>query len=303
MGGTGGVMMPAGGGDGCGAGCSSGGCGGCGAPAYRTVCVTEYRPECYTTTRTAYRNECHTETYTAYRTECTAECRTRTVTVNRMVPETHTEYRTQCVSVPCVENRTCMEAHWTCTPCTHMVTKWEDHGHYECHEEVCGPTMMDRMRKCFRKNDCCDECEPVRTRTVRCWVPCKVCVEVPVTTYERHCEMVPVTHQVTVCHTEQRQVAVQVCSYRCVPECHNETYTVMVPHQVAYQACRTVSTCVPYQETVTCTRMVPYTVEKQVPVECGGCCSAQTSCCGGHKGKGWGGGMLAGWRKGGGCCD
>ena len=135
-----------------------------------------------------------------------------------------------------------------------------------------------------------------------CWVPCKVCVEVPVSTYERHCEMVPVTRQVTVCHTEQRQVSVQVCTYKCVPECHNETYTVMVPHQVAYQACRTFTTCVPYQETVTCTRMVPHTVEKQVPVECG--CAAPTTCCSGGGGhKGWSGGMFAGWRKGGGCCD
>jgi hypothetical protein len=49
----------------------------------------------------------------------------------------------------------------------------------------------------------------------------------------------------------------------------------MVRRLVPCQSTRTVVTCVPHQETVTCCRMVCRTVEKKVP--CAPCC--ETHCC------------------------
>jgi hypothetical protein len=264
---------------------------GCGAPAaeccapqFRTVCCTEWVPEPYQCTRTCYHTEYRQQTSTTWRCEYTPEQRTRTYTVCKMVPEVRTEWRTVCVSVPCVEQRTVMKAHWTCKPVVHMVTKWEDHGHYECHMVPCKPSCRDRLKKCFHHNDCCEDCcQPMKE--VRCWVPCKVCVQCPVTTYQRCCEYVPVTCNVTTCRTELRKEACQVTCCHPVTECRTETCTVMVPHQVAVPCTRTVAVCVPSQETVTLTRLVPHTVQKQVPVTpCGNeapCCEAQT--CGHHK--------------------
>ena len=139
---------------------------GCGAPAteccapqFRTVCCTEWVPEAYQCTRTCYRTECRQETYTTWRTECTPEQRTRTYTVCRMVPEVRTEWRTVCVRVPCVEERTVMKTRTVCVPVTTVSRKCEDHGHYECREVPCGPSLHDRMKKhLHHKKDCCDPC-------------------------------------------------------------------------------------------------------------------------------------------------
>ncbi|HJT75708.1 MAG TPA: hypothetical protein VJ739_00750 [Gemmataceae bacterium] len=266
----------------CGAPCGSD-CGApaCCAPAFRTVSCTEWRPETYQTTRTVYRTECHQEAYTAYRCEMATEVRTRTCTSYQMVPEVRTEVRNVCVCVPCVETRTVMQQHWTCKPVTCMVTKWEDHGHYECHEVPCRESLCSRLKKRMHHHDCCEECcAPPPMKTVRCWVPCKVAVQVPCTHMERTCEYVPTTCQVTTYKHEVRQESYQVTCCKCVPVTHTENYTVCVPHQVAYQAYRTVAVCVPHQEVVTCTRLVPCTVTKQVPVT--ECCHEETMCCG-HK--------------------
>jgi hypothetical protein len=241
--------------------------GDCCAPAFRTVCCTEWRPETYLATRVCNRTEYRQETYTAYRCEYVPEVRTRTYTVCRSVPEVHTEWRTHCVSVPCVETRTVMKPCWTCVPVTHMVCKTEDHGHYECREVCCRPSLCSRVRKCF-SHDCCDDCCPPPTKTVQVWVPCKVTVQVPVTHMQRVCEYRPVTCTVTTCRHDVRREAYQVTTCRMVPECRTENYTVMVPRQVAVPCTRTVPVCVPYTETVTLTRMVPVTVQKQVPVAC-----------------------------------
>jgi hypothetical protein len=112
-------------------------------------------------------------------------------------------------------------------------------------------------------------------KTVKVWVPQMVWVEKPVTTVRRVCEQRPVTCKVTVYRTERREQTVQVTHWRCVPEERTQTYTVMNVRSVPYQATRTVKVCVPQTETVTLTRMVPRTVQKQVPVEV---CSAPTSC-------------------------
>jgi hypothetical protein len=64
-----------------------------------------------------------------------------------------------------------------------------------------------------------------------------------------------------------QQQTVRVCCYRCVNELKTETFTVMVPK------------CVPVQETVTCCRIVPRTVVKQV-ASCNPCETCCTPCCG-----------------------
>jgi hypothetical protein len=190
-----------------------------------------------------------------------------------MVPEVRTVTRTECVCVPSVEQRTVMTTHVSYKPVTRMCRRCVDRGHYECREVPCGPSFGERLRalchrhkKCGCESECNECCAPPRTKTVKCWVPCKVWEEYPVTTCQRVCESVPVTCNVTVHHYQTRQVPCQVTCMKCVPESHAETYQVCVPHQVAYQATRTVCVCVPHQETYTATRMVARTVARQVPV-------------------------------------
>jgi hypothetical protein len=251
------------------------------APATRKVCVKEWVPESYQTTRTVCKIEQRQETYTAYRTETVPETRTRTCTVNRLVQETVTKTRNVCVCVPVVEERTVMQTHVSYKPVTKMVSKWEDHGHYECREVECGPSLHDRLKKCFHhRNGCCDSCEPccVRTKTVKVWVPCKVCVQVPVTCCQRVCEQRPVVCKVTTYKTETRTESYPCTITKCIPETKTETYTVNVCRQVPYQATRTICVSVPHTETVTCTRMVCRTVEKEVPCEtaCAAPCCCET---------------------------
>jgi len=243
-------------------------CNPCG-PATRKVCVREWVPETYQCKRTVYKTECKEEEYTAYKCECVPETKTRTV--NKMVQETKTEMRDVCKCVAVVEEKTVMQTHTTCKPVTKMVKKCEDHGHYECKEVECGPTLAERLKKCFHHNDCCDSCEAAcpRTKTVKCWVPCKVWVEKPVTCYERVCEQKPVTCKVTTYKRVTEKVPVQVTCCKCVPT--TETYTCNVMKQVPYKAKRTVTVCVPHEETVTATRMVCRTVEKEVACEAAKC--------------------------------
>jgi hypothetical protein len=250
-------------------------------PATKKVCVKEWVPESYQCKRTVYKTECHEEEYTAYRCETVAETRTRMVC--KTVQETQTVMREVCKSVPVVEQRTVMQTHVTCKPVTKIVKKWEDHGHYECKEVECGPTLSERLHKCFHRKSCDDCCEPCpRTKTVKVWVPCKVCVEKCVTCYERVCEQRPVVCNVTTYKTVREQVPTQVTVCKSVPT--TETYTCNVTRQVPYKAKRTVSRCVPHEETVTATRMVCRTVEKEVPCEttcaapCETCCEKKHHC-------------------------
>ncbi len=271
------------------------------APTYRTVTVTEWVPEHYTATRTVCKTEQAQETYTAYRTECVAQTQTHQVTVYKSVAETHNETRTVCKCVPCYEDRTVMKQVVTCVPETTYTHRCVDKGHWECHEVECGPSLFDRLGKLCRKHDCCEsscgcgecggcgECEPVRTRTERVWVSCKVDECVPCTHMVRHVECVPCTEKVCTFKHVEEQVTVPVTCFKCVPEVVNQTCTVMVPHQVAYQACRTVCHTVPVQETYEACRMVCHTVEKQVACEapcatCGTTCGCETECGCGHHG-------------------
>jgi hypothetical protein len=249
----------------------------CCAPATRTVCVKEWVPEHYQATRTVYSVQCKTEQYTAYRCETVPVQQTRTVTVYKQVAETKTVPRTVCTCVPTCETRTVMKRQVTCVPETKCVTKCVSRGHWECHEVECGPSLSERLHNRCHKDCCGDPCPPPcpRTKTVRCWVPCKEYETHTVTCMKKVVTCVPVTCQVTVNKIVQHTENVQVTCYRCVPEQKVETYTACVQKQVPYQATRTVKVCVPHQETYTACRMVCRTVEKQVPVS--PCC--ETRCC------------------------
>jgi hypothetical protein len=243
----------------------------CCAPAMKTIQVTECVPEKYQVTRTAYKTECKVETYTAYKSVCVPEVRTRVCTVTKKVPVWTEVCRNVCVKVPCVEERTICKKTWTTEQVTTMVCKTVDRGHYECKEVPDHFTdFCNRLKHSCHRHDCCEPCDcpcPAM-KTVKCWVPCKVTEQCPVTHCKRVCVETPCKVQVTVYKTETRQEKHKVCTYQCVPESRTETYTVNVAKCVPYQATRTVNVCVPYQETVTCTRMVSRTVCRQVPVEC-----------------------------------
>jgi hypothetical protein len=201
--------------------------------------------------------------------------------VCKPVYETKTVMQTVCEKVSVCEPRTVMKKCVTYKQVTTCTRKCVDKGHYECREVECGPSLSDRLRKCFHKNDCCEPCCP-KTKTVKVWVPCKVWVEVPHTCCKRCVECVPVTCNVMVCKTVQKQVPCQVttCNYVSTPE--TCTVQVMTMKQVPYQATRTVRVCKPVQESFTATRYVAHTVKKEVPVTtcCTPCC--ETKCGGLH---------------------
>lgn len=247
------------------------------APATQSVCVTEWVPENFTTTQTVYKTVCVPETFTAYKTECVPQTCTRVCTVYKTVPQVQTVVRTVCVATPCVETRTVMKTVVTCKPVTTVTRKCVDMGHYECREVPCHQGCLTKLRN--KHNCCCCEC-CVPMKTVKVWCPNKVWVETPCTTMVRCCECVPCQVQVTVCKMVPKQVTCQVCCYQCVPQQVTQTYTVMVAKCVPYQCTRMVAKCVPCQQTVTCCRMVPRTVVKQVPC-CNTCCTpcCNTCCC------------------------
>ncbi len=144
--------------------------------------------------------------------------------------------------------------------------------------------------KC-KKSDCCDPCNtcaetctPVRTKTVKTWVPCKVWVETPCTKMEKVTECHPEVVTVHTCRKEMKTEMVPVCKTRCIPETHCETYTCNVSRCVPYTATRCVTVCVPVCETYTACRMVCRKVAKEVPVTtccntCDSCGEACDTCC------------------------
>jgi hypothetical protein len=259
-------------------------------------------PETYQAKRTVYKTVCREEKYTAFRTECVPEKRTRTCTVYKTVPEVRTVTRTVTECVPCVEDRVVSKPCYRTVTETHMVKRCVSRGHYECREVPCRRSFRESLgHLCNRGHGCCESsCEcPPPTRTVKVWVSCPVYEDVPVTRCRRVCEYHQEVVKVTTYKRVCREVPTQVTCYRCVPESRVEEYTALVPRQVPYQATRMVSVCVPHEETVTCTRMVPRIVERQVPV-----CEAPcvTECCSG--GSRHHGGRLGGFfNRRSHCCD
>jgi hypothetical protein len=261
-------------------------------PRTCTVWVNEMVQEQYPCTRTTYTKQCRSEEYTAYRTECVPETRTRTCTTYKKVCETVNETRTVCDNVNVCEERTVMRTRTVCKPVTTCTRKCEDHGHYECKEVPCGPSLGERLHKHFgHKSDCCDPCateccEPVRTKTVKCWVPCPTWVEHTCTKMVKSTECYPEVVKVNVCKKVYRTEVVPVTRTRCIPECHQETYTVNVSRCVPYKATRQVEVCVPHTETYMATRCVCKKVAKEVPVVescCESPCCNECDSCGSRK--------------------
>ncbi len=247
------------------------------APAqqFRTICEKVMVPEQYQCTVTTYKVVKSEEKYTAYKTVC--EEQKRTVTVNKMVAETKTEQRTVTVCVPTEVERTTYKTSYVCKQVTEVKHKCVDKGHYECKEVPCGPSVGERLHKLCSRNSCESACEPAcpKTKTAKVWVPCPTYIDVPCTRTVRECVRTPVTCKVTVMKPVQKTEPCQVTKYTCVPE--TKEVTVKVRKCVPYEATRPVCKCVPTTETVTKTRMVCKTVEKQVPVQ--PCESAGNPCC------------------------
>ncbi len=255
------------------------------APAMRTVQVTECVPETYQVRRTVYHTECRQETYTAYRCECVPVVTPQVVTCYKNVSEIKEVVRRVCVNVPCVEERTVMKPCWTTQTVTTYCTKTVDRGHYECREVPSHRAACKaKMHKWHHRHDCCPPPCPPCTKTVKCWVPCKVCEQYPVTKCVKVCTMRPEVVRVCSCRQEWREERCQVTCCRCVPYQVTRQCTTYVTRQVPYQCTRTVSVCVPREEMVTCTRYVTRCVARQVPA-CDNCCV--TTCCSKKHGHRW----------------
>jgi hypothetical protein len=255
------------------------------------VTCTEWVREAYTTKRTVYRMECRTETYDTCRTECVPVCKEQVVTVMKRVPVYTEECRKVCHKVTCYEDRvvnktchktvqeTCMKkqlvrlGHWECKEVTPLFSGlFSGHGH-SCCSSGCSTGCSDGC-----SSSCAPSCAPTRTRKV--WVHCPEYKECPVTVCKKVCVTVPTTCKVAVCKNEWREEKVKVCKFQCVEEKCVKKVTCYERRQVACKATRTVRVCVPHEETVTCCKMVPRTVTRQVPCApaCNNACT--TNSCG-----------------------
>jgi len=255
------------------------------APQYRTITVTECVPETYTVKRTAYKYECRTELVDSFKCVCVPEVRERVCTVVKKVPVVRTECRKVCKTVTCYEDRCVMKTCYQTVQETHCRKHCVRMGHWECRE-----TCSSGHGGLFggHGNNCCDPCASscCKTKTHKVWVHCPEYEERPYTVCKKVCVQVPTTCKVAVCKKVWEDVQVQVCTYQCVTDQRCEKYTVNVTRQVPCKVSRTVRVCVPYEECVTCCRMVPRQKCIQVPVT--PCCetscttSCSTSC--GHRG-------------------
>jgi hypothetical protein len=263
------------------------------------------------------------ETYTAHKWECVPETVTCQVTVNKMVTETVTENRCVTERVPVqktvtVQERvpvqkvvtvmerkpvhktvTVNETVWKKVMVTEMQTKTVTHKVQVPYCETKGPSLSDRLKKCF------DPCYEPCPRTVSGCRTEKVCqtVTCPVTKCKKVAECVPVTKTIctyecvpvtkTVCTYECRPVQKTICTYecvtktvpvtctrtRCVPTVETVTKTVNVRKCVAYQATREVCVMQPVKEKVKVCKMVAKEVEKDVVVGPHGAGACPPVCC------------------------
>jgi hypothetical protein len=238
-------------------------------PTMRTITVTECVPETYQKKITCYRTECKTETYDTFRCETVCEPRERVCTVVKRIPVMKTETRKVCTTQVCYEDRVVMKKCYENQRVTCMVKKCVSRGHWECKEVCKNPGFFERL---------CNPCACPHTTTRKVWVHCPVYQECPVTKCKKVCVQKPVHCKVKVCKQVWKDVQVQVCTYRCEEQKVVQKYNVMVTKKVPVKATRTVRVCVPYEKTVTCTRMVQRQVQRQVPCEVT-CCKPACQPC------------------------
>jgi hypothetical protein len=190
------------------------------------------------------------------------------------VPVMKTETRKVCKNVTVWEDRTVCKKEWKTVQETVCKKELVRLGHWEC-KEVCASGLFGGGHK--HRGDCCDPCATTccapPTRTKKVWVHCPEYCTRNVTVCKKVCVNTPTVCKVAVCKQVWEEAKVQVCTYQCVEEKRVEKYTVMVPKTVNYKATRTVRVCVPYEETVTCTRMVARQVTREVP------CAPAANCC------------------------
>jgi len=240
-------------------------------PKMKTIKVTECVPETYQVKRTAYRVECRQETVDSFRCETVCVPRERVCTVVERVPVMKTETRKVCHYVRTCEERTVMKTCYETRQVTCNVQKCVSRGHWECREVCKQPSCLEKL---------CNPCACPHTVSKKCWVSCPEYVSCPVTKCQKVCVQKPVVCKVNVCKPVWKEEQVQVCSYRCVEKKVTQKYNVTETRKVPCKVTRTVRVCVPYEETVTCCRMVPRVVERQVAECCETtCCSPCRSCC------------------------
>ncbi len=276
------------------------------APAYRSVGCTEMVREAYTTKRTAYKMECRTETYDVCKTECVPVCKERTVCVTKRVPVVKEEIRKVMHNVTVYEDRVVNKTSHKYVKETVMKKQlirlghWESKevpallggiggglggllgGHGHNHGSACADPCKTACPDTAKSNSCPTAC---RTHTVKHWVCCPEYRDCPVTVCKKVCVTEAVKCKVAVCKQECREEKVKVCTYQCVTENVVQKYTAYETKKVTTKATRTVRVCVPYEETVTCYRLVPRAVTPPATTACSptaNCreaCGTNTNCC------------------------
>jgi hypothetical protein len=247
------------------------------APKMRTITVTECCEEKFQTQRTCYRVECQKCVVDGFRTERVCVPVDRVCTVTKRIPVVTCQTRQVCCTQVCYEDRVVMKRCYEYQQVCKTVKKCVSRGHWEC-KTVCYRSLFDHLFHHKSCDPCCTPC--CKTKTKKCWVNCPVYVDCQVMCCQKICVEKPVVCKVKVCKPIIKEVQVQVCTYQCVQEqCVRRCYQT-VCRQVPCQTVCYKKVCVPYTETVWCTRLVPRTREVQVQ-ECAPCtpCCPTTSCC------------------------
>jgi len=227
--------------------------------------------------------------------ECRKVCHKVTVWEERVVNKTSYKY----VQQTCMKKQLVRMGHWECREVSGLFSGignggglFSGHGH-GCCDKGCSTGCGDACGS----NACNNACRPARTRKV--WVHCPEYKECPHTVCKKVAVCEAVKCKVAVCKHEWREEKVKVCTYQCIEEKQTVKYTCYERRQVPCKATRTVRVCVPYEEKVTCCKLVPKTVTRQVPVSnaCGDSCN--TGCC---ERRGWFAGVRERLRHNGDCC-
>jgi hypothetical protein len=195
--------------------------------------------------------------------ECRKVCKKVTVYEEKMVNKTSYKH----VQETCTKKQLVRLGHWECKEVTPLFGGglFSGHGH-SCCSSGCGDA-------------CSNSCAPACTKTRKVWVHCPEYRECPVTVCKKVCVTECVPCKVAVCKNVWTEEKVKVCKYTCVIEKCIKKVTSYEKRTVACKATRTVRVCVPCETTVTCCKLVPRTVTRQVP--CAPACTTSCSdnCC------------------------
>ena len=211
----------------------------------QSVPITVCRPEVRQETITVMRRIPEVRPVRVVSTVMETRSALRTVSYPVVIPSWRTVTREVTVMVPHTEVRQGVRTVAKPAQETVMQTVCRDVGHYECRTYT----------------DCCG-C----VHTCRIWVPQTITEQVPVTVCRVEYEQVPFEYPVTVCKPEVRTYQDRVCDVRVEMRTAQVPYTYCVPRPVERVVNETYYRCVPQQQVVQRTIMVPYTEMRQVPV-------------------------------------